>query len=82
MPMGLTALLFSPIWSVFVENKLHAGTSFKNEKKLVLSFNIAFRYFDDVLSLNNLKFGYYADRIYPIELETGHHKYSYVCFIP
>lgn len=27
MPIGLTALLFSSILSLFVENKLHVGTS-------------------------------------------------------
>jgi hypothetical protein len=29
-----------------------------------------FSYIDDVLSLNNSKFGDFIDRIYPIELET------------
>jgi hypothetical protein len=28
-----------------------------------------FRYIDDVLSLNNSRFGDFVDRIYPIELE-------------
>ena len=41
----------------------------KNEKKLVRSFNFTFRYIDDVLSLNNYKFGDIVDRIYLIELE-------------
>ena len=41
----------------------------KNEKKLARSFNIKFRYIDDVLSLNNSGFGDFVDRIYPIELE-------------
>ena len=31
--------------------------------------NFTFRYVDDVLSLNNYKFGDFVDRIYPIELE-------------
>ena len=30
---------------------------------------VAFIYIDDVLSLNNSKFGDYVERIYPIELE-------------
>ena len=38
-------------------------------KKLAISFNSTFRYIDDVLSLNNSKFGDYVERIYPIELE-------------
>ena len=41
----------------------------KKDKKLAISFNSSFRYIDDVLSLNNSKFGDYAERIYPIELE-------------
>ena len=38
----------------------------KNEKKLARSFNFTFRYIDDVLSLNNSRFGDFVD---PIELE-------------
>ena len=38
----------------------------KNEKKLSRSFNFTFRYIDDVLSLNNSRFGDFVDRIYPI----------------
>ena len=41
----------------------------KNEKKLARSFNFTFRYIDDVLSLNNSRFGDFVDRIYPIERE-------------
>jgi hypothetical protein len=41
----------------------------KNERKLARSFNFPFRYIDDVLSLNNPRFGDFVDRIYPIELE-------------
>ena len=36
---------------------------------LARSFNFTFRYIDDVLSLNNSRFGDFVDRIYPIELE-------------
>jgi hypothetical protein len=32
-------------------------------------FNFSFRYIDDVLSLNNSRFGDFVDRIYLIELE-------------
>ena len=35
------------------------------------SFNVTFRYLDDVLSLNNSRFGDFVDRIYPIELEIN-----------
>ena len=41
----------------------------KNEKKLGRSFNFMFRYIDDVLSLNNSRFGDFVDSSYPIELE-------------
>ena len=41
----------------------------KNERKLARSFNFTFRYIDDVLSLNNSRFGDFVDRLYPIELE-------------
>jgi len=41
----------------------------KNEKKLARSFNFTFRYIDDVLSLNNSRFGDFVDCIYPIELK-------------
>ena len=41
----------------------------KNEKKLYWSLIFTFQYIDDVLSLNNSRFGDFVDRIYPIELE-------------
>jgi hypothetical protein len=41
----------------------------KNEKRLARSFNFTFRYIDDVLSLNNSRFGDFVDRTYPTELE-------------
>jgi hypothetical protein len=41
----------------------------KNEKKLARSFNFTLRNTEDVLSLNNSKFGDFVDSIYPIELE-------------
>ena len=48
----------------------------KNEKKLTRSFNFTFRYIDDVLSLNNSRFGDFVDRIYPIELEIKDTTYT------
>ena len=41
----------------------------KNEKKLARSINFTFHSIDDVLLLNNHKFGDFVDRIYPIELD-------------
>jgi hypothetical protein len=48
------------------------GIKKKTEKKLAIArpFNFTFRYIDDVLSLNNSRFGDFLDRIYPIGLET------------
>ena len=48
----------------------------KNEKKLAKSFNFTFRYIDDVLSLNNSRFGDFVDRIYPIELKIKDTTYT------
>ena len=36
----------------------------KNEKKQTRSFNFTFRYIDDVLSLNNSRFGDFVDRFF------------------
>jgi len=41
----------------------------KNENKLTRSVNVMFRYIDDVISLNNSRFGDFVDRIYPVVLE-------------
>jgi len=41
----------------------------KNENKLTRSFNVMFRYIDDVISLNNSRFGDFVDRIYLVVLE-------------
>jgi hypothetical protein len=41
----------------------------KSEKKLTRSFNFTLRYIDDVLSLNNSRFGDSVNRHYPIEIE-------------
>jgi hypothetical protein len=41
----------------------------KNGKKVARFFNFTFRYIDDVLSLNNSRFGDFVDRLYPIEFE-------------
>ena len=46
------------------------GVSQVKRKEASRSFNFMFSYIDDVLSLNNSKFGDFIDRIYPIELET------------
>ena len=48
----------------------------KNEKKLARSFTFTFRYIDDVLSINNSRFGEFGDRIYPLELEIKDTTYT------
>ena len=35
-----------------------------NEKRIVQSFNVKFRYIDDVRSRGNSQFGYYSDHTY------------------
>jgi len=40
------------------------------DRKLAHIFNSSFRYIDDVLSLNNSRFGDYLHRIHPNELEV------------
>jgi hypothetical protein len=41
----------------------------KNEKKRARSFNFTFRYIDDVLSLNNSRFGDFADLSIELEIK-------------
>ena len=60
----LTDLFLYSHEAIFIQGLLK-----KNEKKLARSFNFTFCYIDNVLSLNNSRFGYFVDRIYPIELK-------------
>ena len=64
IPMGTNcAPLLADLFLYSYEADFIQGLLKKNEKKL------AFRNIDDVLSLNNSRFGDFVDRIYPIELE-------------
>jgi hypothetical protein len=63
-PPPLAALLLYSYEADFIQGLLK-----KNEKTLARSINFAFRYIDDVLSLNNSRFCDFVDRIYRIELE-------------
>jgi hypothetical protein len=63
------APLLADLFLYLYEADFIQGLLKKNEKKLARSFNYTFRYIDDVLSLNNSRFGDSVDRIYPIELE-------------
>ena len=53
----------------------------KNQNVLVRFFNFTFRYIDDVLSLNNLPFDDFVDRI-PLTWHKGYFRYSLVHFMP
>ena len=76
IPMGTnSATLLAELFLYSYEADFIQGPLKKNEKKLVRSFNFMFRYRDDVLSLNNSRFGDLVDRIYPIELEIKDHRY-------
>ena len=61
-------------WHVFVDPISHPlnyrlllWESRTKDKKLATSFNLTFRYIDDVILLNSTKFGDYVARIYPIK---------------
>jgi hypothetical protein len=70
IPMGTNcAPLLTDLFFYSYEADFIRGLLKKNEKKLAQSFNFTFHYIDDVLSLNNSRFGDFVDRIYPIELE-------------
>ena len=67
--MGTNCAPFPPIYS-FIRMKLTSYRAlYRTKIKSCQSFDFTYCYIDDVLSLNNSKFGYYVDRIYPIELE-------------
>jgi hypothetical protein len=64
------APLLADVFLYSYEADFIQGLLKKNEKKPARSFNFTYRYIDDVLSLNNSRFGDFIDRIYTIELET------------
>ena len=61
--------ILADLFHYLYEEDFIQGFLKKNEKKLTRSFNLTLRYIDDVLSLNNSRFGDFVDRIYPIEFE-------------
>jgi hypothetical protein len=70
IPLGTNcASLLADLFLYSYEADFIQGLLKKNEKNLARSFNFTFRYIDDVLLLNNSRFGDFVDRIYPIELE-------------
>lgn len=70
IPMGTNcAPLLADLFLYSYEAEFLEGLLKKKEKTLAQTFNLTFRYIDDVLSLNNAKFGDYLHSIYPSELE-------------
>jgi hypothetical protein len=70
IPMGTNCALFlADLFLYSYEADFIQGLLKKNETKLARSFNFTVRYTDDVMSLNNSRFGDFVDHIYPIELE-------------
>ena len=55
---------------LFVRGRIHTGASQEKRKEAIArSFNFTVRYTDDVMSLNNARFGDFVDHIYLTELE-------------
>ena len=77
IPTGTNYVLLVDLFLYSHEADFIQGLLKKNEKKLVRSFNFTFRYIDDVLSLNNSRFGDSFDLIYPSELEINGTTYRY-----
>ena len=63
------APLLADLFLYSYEAEFIQGRLKKNKNKSALAFNFTFRYIDNVLPLNNSRFGDFIDRIYPIELE-------------
>ena len=78
MPTGTNyVLLLADLFLYSHEADFIQGLLKKHEKKLVRSFIFTFRYIDDVLSLNNSRFGVFFDLIDHIELEIKDTTYRY-----
>jgi len=62
--------LISDLFLYSYEADIIYGLLKKKEKKLAQSINFTFRYIDDVISLNNSRFGDFVYRIYiPLNLK-------------
>jgi hypothetical protein len=70
IPMGTNAApLLADLFLYSYESEFIQHLQKSGAKKQCHSFNLTFRYIDDVLSINNPKFSEYLDVIYPSELE-------------
>ena len=65
--MDLSTEKWVPTSFFIVRGRLHTGVSQEKPKEATHYF--MFYYINAVISLNNSKFGYFVDRIYPIKLE-------------
>ena len=70
IPMGTNcAPLLADLFLYSYEADFLDGLLKQKQKHLAQSFNFNFRYIDDVLSLNNSRFGDFLHLIYPSQLE-------------
>ena len=70
IPMGTNcAPLLADLFLYSYESDFLDGLLKQKQKQLAQSFNFSFRYIDDVLSLNNSRFGDFLHLIYPSQLE-------------
>ena len=71
IPMGtncvplLADLFLYSYESEFLDNMIRGG-----HRKLARSFNLCYRYIDDLIVFNNKKFGHYVKKIYPSQLQS------------
>ncbi|KAK3095551.1 hypothetical protein FSP39_016026 [Pinctada imbricata] len=71
IPMGTNcAPLLANIFLYLYEAELIYSVVSEGKKFLASDFNFTYRYIDDLLSINNLKFTDYLSSIYPSELEV------------
>ena len=63
------APLLADLFLYSYEADVFDGLLKQKQKQLAQSFNFSFRYIDDVLSLNNSRFGDFLPLIYPCHLE-------------
>ena len=70
IPMGTNcAPLLADLFLYSYEAEFIQTLTKSGKRHLAKSFHFTYRYIDDVLSINNPKFGDYIDYIYPVELE-------------
>ena len=62
-PPPLADLFFASMNMNILDNMIRSG-----HRKLATSFNLCYRYIDDLIVFNNKKFGDYVKEIYPLQL--------------